>query len=99
MQALSSAPSRWFLLLVLLACLTAGDQIAGQQSRLPASTHDTSPEGAEVLALERKIEEAVVKGDVAFVDGVTSEDFIFHHGSGWARGSIREERETTRRRF
>ena len=74
------------MLLVLLACLTAGDQIAGQQSRAPASTHDTSPEGAEVLALERKIEEAVVKGDVAFVDGVTSEDFIFHHGSGWARG-------------
>jgi ketosteroid isomerase-like protein len=86
MQAKSSTPSRWFLLVVLLACLASGHQIAGQQSRSQALTHDTSPEGAEVLALERKIEEAVVKGDVAFVDSVTSEDFIFHHGSGWARG-------------
>lgn len=86
MQAKSSTPSRWFLLVVLLACLASGHQIAGQQSRSQVSTHDTSPEGAEVLALERKIEEAVVKGDVAFVDGATSEDFIFHHGSGWARG-------------
>jgi len=86
MQAQSSTPSRWFLLAALLACVAAGDRIAGQQSRSQPTAHDTSPEGAEVLALERKIEEAVVKGDVAFVDNATSEDFIFHHGSGWARG-------------
>jgi hypothetical protein len=50
----------------------------------------TSPElpaaAAEVLALEHKIEEAVVRGDVAFVDSVTPADFSFVHGDGWTTG-------------
>src|SRR5437870_3929773 len=41
---------------------------------------------AEVLALEQKIEAAVVKGDVAFADSVLSSDFHFRHGDGWGRG-------------
>ena len=41
---------------------------------------------AEVLALEQKIEAAVVRGDVAFVDGVLSADFRFVHGDGWTTG-------------
>ena len=35
---------------------------------------------AEVLALEQKIEDAIVRGDVAFVDRVTPSDFSFVHG-------------------
>ena len=42
--------------------------------------------GAEVLALERKIEDAVVRGDVAFVDSVLASDFSFVHGDGWTTG-------------
>ena len=42
--------------------------------------------GADVLALEQKIEAAVVAGDVAFVDSVTPADFIFVHGDGWTSG-------------
>jgi len=42
--------------------------------------------GAEVLALEQQIEEAIVRGDVAFVDRVTPADFSFVHGDGWTRG-------------
>lgn len=41
---------------------------------------------AEVLALEKKIEDAVVRGDVAFVDSVTAPDFSFVHGSAWTTG-------------
>jgi len=43
-------------------------------------------DAAEVLALERKIEAAVVKGDVAFAESVLSPDFHFRHGDGWVRG-------------
>ena len=41
---------------------------------------------AEVLALEQKIEDAIVRGDVAFVDRVTPADFSFVHGDGWTHG-------------
>jgi hypothetical protein len=43
-------------------------------------------EAADVLALEQKIETAVVRGDVAFVSSVLSDDFHFVHGDGWTTG-------------
>jgi|SRR5579871_5086843 hypothetical protein len=45
-----------------------------------------SKDAAEVLALEQKIEEAVIRGDVAFVDSVLASDFRFVHGDGWTKG-------------
>ena len=55
---------------------------------LLASGQQVKPggEAADVLALERKIEAAVVSGDVAFVGSVLSEDFHFVHGDGWTTG-------------
>ena len=41
---------------------------------------------AEVLAFEQQIEEAVVRGDVAFFDQATPADFSFVHGDGWTTG-------------
>jgi len=41
---------------------------------------------AEVLDLQRKIEAAVVSGDVTFADAVLSSDFHFRYGDGWTRG-------------
>jgi ketosteroid isomerase-like protein len=43
-------------------------------------------DAADVLALEQKIEAAVVRGDVAFVSSVLSDDFHFVHGDGWTIG-------------
>ena len=43
-------------------------------------------DAADVLALEQKIEAAVVRGDVAFVSSVLSDDFRFIHGDGWTTG-------------
>jgi uncharacterized protein DUF4440 len=43
-------------------------------------------DAADVLALEQKIEAAVVRGDVAFVSSVLSDDFRFVHGDGWTTG-------------
>jgi hypothetical protein len=48
-----------------------------------ASAHNTAE---EVLAFERAIEAAVVRGDVAFVDAATAPTFTFTHGDGWTTG-------------
>src|SRR5262249_25687221 len=53
---------------------------------LGAQSVNATGDAAEVLALEQKIEAAVVKGDVAFADSVLSSDFHFRHGDGWVRG-------------
>ena len=66
----------WFLA-AMLAGLAAAQQ---------PPTEAANRAAAEVLALEQKIEAAVVRGDVAFVDGVLSDDFRFVHGDGWTTG-------------
>ena len=48
--------------------------------------HGAKAPASEVLALEQQIEAAIVRGDVAFVDRVTSADFSFVHGDGWTHG-------------
>jgi len=40
----------------------------------------------EVLAFERAMEAAVVRGDVAYVDKVSAPDLSFTHGDGWTTG-------------
>jgi len=65
----------------LLAAMLAG--LAAAQQPPPDAA---SRAAAEVLALEQKIEAAVVRGDVAFVDSVLSDDFRFVHGDGWTTG-------------
>ena len=47
----------------------------------------TSTEAAaDVLAFERAMEAAVVRGDVAYVDRVSAPDLTFTHGDGWTTG-------------
>jgi hypothetical protein len=41
---------------------------------------------AEVLAFEKDMEAAVVRGDVKFLDRALTPDFIFTHGDGWTTG-------------
>jgi Domain of unknown function (DUF4440) len=52
---------------------------------ISSSTTFADP-GAEVLALEREIAEATVRGDTAYFDRVTSPDFVMIHGDAWTRG-------------
>lgn len=47
---------------------------------------DATGDAAAVLDLAQKIEEATVKGDVAFVAANTSDDFTMVHGDQWTRG-------------
>ena len=41
---------------------------------------------AEVLAFERAMEAAVVRGDVDYVERVSAPDLTFTHGDGWTTG-------------
>jgi ketosteroid isomerase-like protein len=65
-------------------------QVAGAGARPPAPPEITAETAtgpaAEVFALEQKTEDAVVRGDTAFVDGVLAKDFSFVHGDHWATG-------------
>jgi ketosteroid isomerase-like protein len=63
---------------------------AGQQGK-------AAGDAADVRALEQKIEAAVVRGDVAFVSSVLSDDFHFVHGDGWTTGgkALMEDDKTT----
>jgi ketosteroid isomerase-like protein len=74
--------SKRYLLLIsaMLAC-SAYSQPARSRASAPASEA-----AGDVLALEHKIEDAVVRGDVAFVDSVLAPDFSFVHGDGWTTG-------------
>ena len=76
MRRLSIERRQW-LAVTALAVVAWSPLFARQGATDPA---------AEVLALEQKIEDAIVRGDVAFVDRVTPADFSFVHGDGWTHG-------------
>jgi len=51
-----------------------------------ASPSTTSADAAEVLELERKIGEAIVRGDAAYFDRVTADNFVMTHSDRWTTG-------------
>jgi len=52
----------------------------------PAPTVADAAKIAEVLAFEKAMEAAVVRGDARTLDRMLSPDFIFTHGDGWTTG-------------
>lgn len=72
------------ILLIAGACAVFGQE---PQPRVGApSSGVASDPAAEVLAFEREMEAAVVRGDVAFLDRACTGDFSFTHGDGWTTG-------------
>jgi hypothetical protein len=67
---------------ILIALIVVSFPLAAQR-QADARVGDTA---AEVLALERAIEDAVVRGDVRFVDAASAPIFTFTHGDGWTSG-------------
>jgi hypothetical protein len=77
--------TRWSMKVIVagLSLTAASNAAAGAQ----AGGSGAAPSiAAEVLAFERDIEAAVVRGDVAFVDAATAPTFTFTHGDGWTTG-------------
>ena len=63
--------------------------VAGQQSTAPAALKSAAlarDPAAVVLAFEKEMEAAVVRGDVAYLDRACASDFSFTHGDGWTTG-------------
>jgi ketosteroid isomerase-like protein len=52
----------------------------------PAPTAAEAAKIAEVLAFEKAMEAAVVRGDAKALDRMLAPDFIFTHGDGWTTG-------------
>ena len=76
-------------LTVSVLLLVAASSAFGHQpkSRVAAPVAASAPDPAvEVLAFEREMEAAVVRGDVAFLDRACASDFSFTHGDGWTTG-------------
>jgi len=86
------AMNRPLLSLVLpvaaLACAAFGQQSSTAALKVTPASASTgvSAAAAEVLAFERAMEAAVVRGDVAYVDRVSAPDLSFTHGDGWTTG-------------
>jgi uncharacterized protein DUF4440 len=60
---------------------------AARPTVIPAkAVPDQAAAAAEVLAFEKDMEAAVVRGDVAYLDRVIPTDFNFTHGDGWTSG-------------
>jgi len=75
---------RWYAWSILIAATAVSFPLAApRQAAAPTPAIDAS---AEVLAFERAIEDAVVKGDVRFVDAASAPTFTFTHGDGWTTG-------------
>ena len=47
---------------------------------------EQAAEGAAVLAFEREIAAALVRGDVAYMENAIAADFVMVHGDGWTHG-------------
>jgi len=79
------------LRLAVLLCVAAASVFTGA-ARLGAQradvSHAPSPSAdeIEVLKLDQRIADAVVRGDTAYVDSVTAPDFVMVHGDGWTNG-------------
>ena len=62
---------------------------AGQSSLPTSAVTDTAgpaPAGGEVLALERTIGTAIMRGHTQYFDQATADDFVMLHGDGWTMG-------------
>jgi Domain of unknown function (DUF4440) len=78
--------------LMLVFLLASIASVAAQQSRpaapstVPSPTAAEAAKAAELLAFERNMEVAVVKGDVKYLATIIPADFRFTHGDGWTNG-------------
>src|SRR5215471_15516833 len=81
-----------FLPMAALACAAFGQTkpplaASPTTSKIsPAEAVKSADAAAEVLGLERAMEAAVVRGDVAYVESVSAPDLSFTHGDGWTTG-------------
>lgn len=84
---------RYSRLILAVALLVAIDVDATRRSAASTAEGRSASAGAtppgvaeEVIAFERDVEAAVVRGDVNAVDAASAPTFTFTHGDGWTTG-------------
>jgi hypothetical protein len=90
----------WFSL-IFVAVSPAITQQTGPSKKTPQSAGspsqaflaqalmaNSSADTAALMDLQMKVEDATVRGDVAYVDSVTSPDFTMVHGDNWVTGGL-----------
>lgn len=77
-----------YILLATLAITAFGQTKSPTAARISLASASVAPTGAaaEVLAFERALEAAIVRGDAAYVERVSAPDMSFTHGDGWTTG-------------
>ena len=72
----------------LAAEVVLGAMIGVTSSSLPVAAQlaYSGTADVEVLELDGRIGDAVVRGDAALVDSMTADDFVMVHGDGWTHG-------------
>jgi len=82
------------ILIVMASCALVGQEPRPQSSS-PVIRAVSDP-ATELIAFEKEMEAAVVRGDVTFLSRVCTSDFIFTHGDGWTTGRppLRVENKT-----
>ncbi len=87
LRAMSRPFAVWVLFFTVIASPVLGQPSTSfKSSPTGAAATTISPEAEEVLAFERLMEAAVVRGDVSYVDKVSSPDLTFTHGDAWTTG-------------
>ncbi len=74
------------ILLVFAATTAVFVTVSAARQSTSGTPASVSRSSAEVLAFEREVEAAVVRGDVGFVDAASAPTFTFTHGDGWTTG-------------
>jgi ketosteroid isomerase-like protein len=73
-------------LIIVATLIVTGVLTAGLSGFYVAAAEERDGDEAEVLRLDQKIADAVVRGDTAYVASATSADFVMVHGDGWTNG-------------
>jgi len=75
------------LVVICLVCLSVSAAFAQSSGNGAGSgSPSVSADEAELLQIDQKIADAVVRGDVAFVDSVLADTFSMVHGDQWTTG-------------
>jgi uncharacterized protein DUF4440 len=81
--------ARWIVIWVLVLAATGFAQAKRTSTAAVPNSKAVMPDAhqaEEVLAFERQMEAAVVRGDVAYLSTILPDDFTFTHGDGWTTG-------------
>jgi hypothetical protein len=81
-----SRPFCWRVVIAAVLACPAFSQTEPPIAAAKVSSTSTDAAAAEVLAFEKALEAAVVRGDVAYVERVSAPDLSFTHGDGWTTG-------------